>query len=161
MTYAAGCAPYKDANGCIVWPACPAVAYVPAHIEQQLVLGWNAGANSITELAGDLHTVFTMPAVAGVVIGLRSGRAKQTTPDLIEHGLYFATFAGVHMVHVVERGLGATSNLARAESDTFEIRRLAGRVTYWRNGALLYASNARSTGAKVVNACLYASGDSV
>lgn len=155
------CAPYKDASGCTVWPACPPVAYVPARIEQQLVLGWNAGANSIDELDGDLHTVFMMPAVAGVVIGLRSGRAKQTIPDLIEHGLYFATFAGVRMVHVVERGLGATSNLPCDESDTFEIRRVAGRVTYWRNGALLYASNARSTGAKVVNACLYASGDSV
>lgn len=161
MTYAAGCAPYKDADGCIVWPACPAVAYEPARIEQQAVLGWNAGANSITELAGDLHTVFTMPAVAGLVIGLRSGRARQTTPDLIEHGLYFNALAGTHLVHVVERGLGATSSIVRALADTFEIRRVAGRVTYWRNGALLYASTAVSTGAKVVNACLYASGDSV
>lgn len=159
MTYA--CPPYLDANGCVVWPYCPAVAYQPARIEQQAVLGWNAGANSITELAGDLHTVFTMPAVAGVVIGLRSGRGKQTTPDLIEHGLYFNALAGAHLVHVVERGLGETSSVVRDLGDTFEIRRVAGRVTYWRNGVLLYASTARSTGAKVVNACMYASGDTV
>ncbi|CAM5593312.1 hypothetical protein [Rhodanobacter lindaniclasticus] len=159
MSYA--CDPYRDANGCIVWPACPAVAYEPARIEQQAVLGWNAGANSITELGGDLHTVFTMPAVSGVVIGLRSGRTRQTTPDLIEHGLYFNALGGMNLVHVVERGLGATSIVVRNPADTFEIRRVGGRVTYWRNGALLHASTARSTGAKVVNACLYASGDAV
>lgn len=155
------CARYIDGDGCIVWPACPAIAHVPAQIVQQAVLGWNAGANSITELTGDLHTVFTMPIVAGVVIGLRSGRARNTMPELIEHGFYFNSVAGTGLVHVVERGLAATGTIIRGASDTFEIRRVGGRVTYRRNGALLYTSAALSTGAKVVNACLYASGDNV
>jgi hypothetical protein len=102
-----------------------------------------------------------MPAVAGIVIGLRSGRARNTMPELIEHGLYFNSAAGVHLVHVMERGLGATGTIGRDLADTFEIRRVGGRVTYWRNGALLYTSTARSTGVKVVNACMYASGDAV
>lgn len=157
----AACQPYQDADGCTVWPECPAQAYVPGQIVEQAVLGWNAGANSITELDGNLHTVFTMPAVAGIVIGLRSGRARQTMPELIEHGLYFNSAAGVHLVHVVERGLGATGTIARALDDEFEIRRVDGTVTYWRNGKLLYRSMVRSTGVKVVNACLYASGDTV
>lgn len=157
----AACQPYQDADGCTVWPECPGQSYVPAQIVEQPVLGWNAGANSITELDGNLHTVFTMPAVAGAVIGLRSGRARQTMPELIEHGLYFNSAAGVHLVHVVERGLGATGTITRALGDSFEIRRVDGQVTYWRNGKLLYRSTSRSTGVKVVTACLYASGDNV
>lgn len=156
------CAPYIDAHGCTVWPACPPITYVPARIVQQPVIGWNAGANSITELDDDLHAVFTMPAgVAGVVIGLRAGRTFQTQPDLIEHGLYFNTVGVTNLVHVMERGKAKTSPIERAADDSFEIRRSQGKVTYHRNGAAFYVSAAPSTGVKVVNSCLYASGDEV
>lgn len=156
------CAPYTDADGCTVYPTCPAIASVPASIGRVPILGWNAGANSIDELNGNVHTVFTLPiADAGVVIGLRSDRARQTLPDLIEHGLYFASLGGVSLVHVVERAVARTAPVPRGAEDTFEIRRVGTRVTYWHNKRLMHMSAARSTGAKIINTCLYASGDTV
>jgi hypothetical protein len=153
---------YYDAAGCLVTPERPGIDPVPAVTERRVVIGWNAGANSMTELDGDLHTVFTLPAgTAGVVLGLRSERQRQTVPELVEHGLYFQS-AGINdMVQVIEQGVVKTDPVSRGLADTFEIRRVLGRVTYWQNDRLLHESSARSTGAKVVNACLYASGDSV
>lgn len=154
--------PYYDASGCLVTPEVTAVAAVPARIETRPIIGWNAGANSKTELDGDMHTVFTMPAGgAGVVIGFRSGRARNTAPDLVEHGLYFQSVAGYDMVQVCELGVAKTLLVPRTASDTFEIRRVAGMVTYWINATLLYTSHRPSYGVKLVNACLYASGDAV
>lgn len=154
--------PYYDENGCLVTPEQPAVTYVPARIERRPIIGWNAGANSITQLNGDMHTVFSMPlGTAGVVVGFRGGRTRQTVPDLIEHGLYFQSAGGYDMVQIVERGAPKTELVERGADDTFEIRRTYGRVTYWQDATLLYTSVAKSTGVKVVNACLYASGDEV
>lgn len=152
---------YRDGD-CLVTPERPAREFVPAGTEHKLIIGWDAGANSIVELGGNIHAVFTMPiGNAGVVIGFRSARARQTLPDLVEHGLFFQGLAGVDMVQVIERGRPMTALVVRAVSDTFEIRRVAGTATYWRNSVLLYTSAAPSSGVKVVNACLYASGDNL
>ena len=45
-------------DGCVHCPAIPAVQAVPAHYDAQPVVGWNAGANSIAELAGNLRAEF-------------------------------------------------------------------------------------------------------
>jgi len=46
-------------------------------------------------------------------------------------------------------------------SDAFELRRVNGLVTYLKNDAAVYTSTVPSLGSKVVNSCLYASGDNV
>ena len=155
-------APYFDTSGCLVTPARPAIAYQPARIEQRAVTGWNAGANSIDQLDGDLHVVFAMPmGVAGVVLGLKGSRRKQTVPELIEHGFYFQSLGGTNLVQIIERGVAKSTNAARAANDTFEIRRVGGAVTYLKNNVRIYSSSQPSRGPLVVNTCLYASGDAV
>lgn len=150
---------YIDANGCIISPEVPAVAPVPAYVRTTPVLGWNAGANSIDQLDGDVFTKFTVPAgVTGLYMGLKGARAKPTLPSLITHALYFER--GVQdQFRVVEGGVTKTALVARGADDWFEIRRVAGAVTYWRNRALVYTSATPSSGPVLVNACLYASGD--
>lgn len=159
MSDTTGC--YYDAAGCLVCPEQSAQAYVPARIEHQPVLGWNAGANSVDVHDGDLHVVFDQPLdVVGVVIGLKTSRARVTVPSLIEHGWYFQKSAGVNLCQPIEQGkvLGGPIT-GRLANDTFEIRRVNGQVTYLRNGAFVALSPTRSSGPKLVNACLYASGD--
>lgn len=153
-----GCAPYKSGD-CYIYPDCPAVAAVAPHNEVRNELGWNAGANSIDALSTDFHTVFTMPRVTGTIIGLRSERAHQATPDFIEHGLYFRALLDTDLVSIMERGAELTLPITRGIDDTFEIRRVGTRVTYWRNRELMCASTEVSNGTKVVNMCLFASGD--
>lgn len=153
---------YYDAQGCLVCPEVPAVVGSPAYYSNQAVVGWNAGANSITELDGDMHTVFTQPSgVTGVVIGFRSGRTRNTVPNLVEHGFYFQSVGEFDAYQVIEAGVVRVALAQRAADDEFEIRRVANEVSYYVNGTLVYASSVPSYGKKVVNACLYTSGDVV
>lgn len=153
---------YIDSSGCTVTPACPGAARVPAYVMRGPVLGWNAGANSIKQLDGGLRAAFTMPTdVAGVVIGLRSGRSAQTRPELIEHGFYMQSIGGVGSFTIMESGKRIGANRPYTAATVFTVRRADGRVTYLVDGLPIHTSAARSTGVKLLNTCLYASGDSV
>lgn len=153
---------YTDSSGCVVCPERPAQAYEPDRVEQRAVVGWNAGANSVDMLDGDIRVAFTMPDVTGVAIGFKGSRQRQTSPGLIEHGLYFSRGpSGALLAAVMERGVIMGGAFGRGIDDMFEVRRVAGVVTYSRNGAVFYLSQARSMGLKVVNACLYSTGDAV
>lgn len=158
------CTPYTDAEGCAVTPFCPTVPGTPNYVAYQPVIGWNGGANSISDIAGSLRLRFTMPlGLIGVVFGLRSGRTHQTIPDFVEHAFYFSKTVGVDLVVVMERGVAKTPPFVHTSvADTFEIRRIAGNVTYWYNNVRIYISTAFSgADEKVANACLYASGDNL
>lgn len=152
---------YYDGSGCLVCPELPAVVGQAASYVEQPILGWNAGANSIDMLDGNVHAVFDVPAVTGVVIGLKGSRQQVTIPDLVAHGLYFSSAGTFHAVQVIEGGETKTGAAERALDDVFEIRRLNGVVTYWRNGALLYTSSKVSTGPVLINACMYSTGDAL
>lgn len=154
--------PYFDSDGCFVTPACSGIDPVAAYIETKAILGWNAGANSIMQLDGDVHAVFGMPqGTVGVIVGFKGARSRQTIPDLVTHGMYFQSLAGVDMVQVIERGQPKTTLQPRSALDTFEIRRAFGKVTYWQSGTMIYESVQPSVGPVLVNACIYASGDDV
>lgn len=151
-----------DAAGCLVCPEIPAQPAQPAQVITDPLLGWNAGANSITVLDGDLRVADTLDALpTGIVIGLKASRAGPTAPELITHGLYLYAAAGKCFVEVRESGLRVGTPQALAIGDTFEIRREAGRVSYWLAGVHWMHSARRSTGPVLVNACLYSAGDSL
>lgn len=141
---------------------CPEITASEPRIGSEPIIGWNAGANSASMLDGSVHTVFTMSGqAAGVVVGFKGTRRFQTAPSTIEHGLQFMTVDGRPTYRVVERGAQKTQPAQYADGDVFEIRRVFGDVTYYRNSNLLRTSTTRSFGPLVVNACLYASGDRV
>lgn len=152
---------YYDAAGCLVCPEQPEVAASPGYFTERPIVGWNAGANSVAQLDGDFHLVTDIPAVVGVVMGLKTSRARQTQTSLIEHGYAFGGGATAPLYKVVERGADKTMFTARSLSALFEIRRVAGVVYYYVDSALVYTSTERSYGPKIVNVCLYSSGDEV
>ena len=152
---------------CVDCPAVPAVPGIPARTVYSADQGWTAGANSIDELDGDLHTVFGVAANGAIVIGFKDSRTDHTTPEAVRFGLFLRSQAGSQYVSVIERGVQCTMPIRRNADDMFEIRRYNGRVTYWRRPAadvpeLLYTSTTRSREpVLLVNACLYLSGDAV
>jgi hypothetical protein len=153
---------YLDANGCTVCPEIPAVPAVPTTVTRRSIVGWNAGANTVKELDGDLQAVIPLPPrMSAVVIGLKHGRRAQTTPDLVEHGFFFQSLNGADRYQVIERGVTRTSSLARAADDVFVIRRVNGQVRYLVNGTEVYHSAVKSSGPVLLNCCLYTSGDQV
>jgi hypothetical protein len=152
---------FYDADGCLVCPEQEAQTYIPSRVEQRAVLGWNAGANSIATVDSDLHAVMDQPlGVVGVIMGLKGVRTQQTIPSQIEHGWYFQRVGGVDVVQPIERGQVLAPLITdRTDSTLFEIRRTSGVVSYLRDGVLVATSAVRSAGAKVLNCCMYASGD--
>jgi len=157
----------NPSTGCVDCPAIPHVPGIPAHIERTAIVGWNAGANSIVALGGSFHTLFsTEPNPAGIGIGFKGTRVLQTQPELIEHGfLIQSTVFGTAYFCVIENGTRRTPEQQVPSGALFEVRRVGARVSYFVTGsaglAFSYQSAARSSSAKVVNACLYLSGDTV
>lgn len=147
---------------CIDCPDIAAVPGVPEHIERSPVAAWDAGANSIDVLDGDVRVVFDTGAqTGGIVLGLKASRERPWAPELIEHGLFLRSQAGHAFVSVVELGVQKGSTVPREADDEFEIRRIAGRVTYLRNGSVLYRSDTPSNGPVMVTTAAYLSGDTV
>lgn len=135
---------------------------MPAYVMQSPVIGWNAGANSVAVRSGDMHVFnFTVRLSGAVVVGFKERRTNQLTPELIEHGLLFQLVGGLRYVRVVEFGVTKTEFVLFDESEVFEIRRRNSVVSYFKNHRLFYSSDRLSNGTRLVNACLYVSGDTV
>lgn len=151
-----------DAAGCLVCPEIPAATGHPARMEVDPLLGWNAGANSSDTLDGDLGMSASIDELPiGVMLGLKAGRAGETAPELIEHGLYIYAVGGQAFIEVRERGARQGEAAAYTLGTTFEVRRQAGAVSYWLDGVHLRDSSRPSHGPVLVNACLYSAGDTI
>lgn len=152
-------------GSCVVVPASPAVPSTPGYIVYTPQFAWDAGARSVEQLDGDVELSFTMETVVGVVVGLCvAGAATVGAREEISHGLYMFTDGGrVRQFQVYERGerLGVVASYA--DTDTFYIRRIGGRVIYILEDAgtvlFRYASNTPLEGPVEVLSALYASGD--
>lgn len=153
---------YIDASGCVV---CPEVEAEPAASPIAIVdplLGWNAGANSIAVLDGDVRVTDALEAIpVGIVVGFKGHRNGVTAPELIDHGLYFYGLDGRCYIEVMESGRRVGAPAEYTLGSLFEIRREAGKVSYWINQAKWLDSQKRSTGPVLVNACLFSGGDTL
>lgn len=153
---------YFDANGCYVCPELPAVPGVAPSVVVDPQLGWNAGANSVAMLAGDVHVVWQFDvAPVGVVVGLKASRTLPAEPALMPHGLYVHSAGANSFVTVQEQGQALGEAVPYTLGTPLEIRRVGGVVTYWANGVLLRQSPARTLAPVCVNTCLYSAGDTV
>lgn len=146
---------------CVEIPAIPEIPEVPARIEYAPTLQWDAGANSVDELDGDLHVVFDQAYAVGCVIGLTASRDDVGTYERMSHAFYFhATAAGQYRVAVMEAGKTVASPQPHHVSSYYEIRRVGGTVSYLVNDAVVYQSRVASVGPVLVGSALYATGDS-
>lgn len=153
---------YFDDDGCYVCPAEPAQPAIPYSRTVDPLLGWNAGADSVTTLAGDVHVTWSVDDLpAGIALGLKSTRLLPAELALLDHGLFVFPVAGEAFVQVIENGRQIGTPQAYVLTTTLEVRRVGSVMTYWNNGVLLASTKAHTAGALIVNACLYSAGDSV
>lgn len=153
---------YFDSHGCYVCPQLPASPGAPATSTSDPRIGWNAGANSVTQLSGDVYVSDAFDAApTGIVLGFKADRVVNTDPTRILHGLYFYTVANAVFVEVRELGQRIGQPMRYTLGTPWTIRRQAGGVTYWLGGVLLAATLAQTLAPLLVNACLYSVGDTV
>jgi hypothetical protein len=149
-----------DVSGCLVCPEIPATPGSPARTTVDENLGWNAGANSVAELAGDVSVSDALDAVPnGLVVGLRSVRAAIYDPSLVDHAFMFTGVGSHCFATIVERGSQVGQPQAYALGTKFEIRRVGSKVYYLLGGQLLAMRNALTLAPVIVTACIYAAGD--
>ena len=137
-------------------PAVPGEAPEPSTTQLNYRLGWNAGARSQQFLRGDGSANFTVESAVGVVAGFNSENLGAGYAE-IEHGIMVSS----GLVRVVESGATVYTIGTFSAGDQFTIRRLAGEVTYWRNGALVYTSEQPSTGTVFLDVSMYSGGDRI
>lgn len=149
-------------NVCTDCPELPAIAAAADRVTTDPGVGWDTGANSIAQFAGDVHVTDTFdPVPAGAVIGFKAVRTNQTDPAAILHGLYFYSLGGTGKVTIRERGIAVGEPIDYPAGTSWEIRRVGAQVTYWIDGVRIAARPALTLGPLLVNACLYAAPDSV
>lgn len=140
-------------------PAVPGTPPVPARNEAKQVRAWDAGANSVDELADSVRLAFTQARVVGAVIGLTADRRDVASIDRYMHAFYFfQTGSGQprYQVREGERLVGQPRTYAAG--DHFEIQRAAGRARYLHEGLRVHESAAVS-GSVSVGSALFATGD--
>ena len=152
----------KDVKTTVSYPAVPeqkaqdAVTYRPRTVVQEFGLGWNAGARSIAELAGNGAATFQVPAAVGAVVGFNDVD-KDAGYLSIKHGIYFRR----QIFQVIELGVPKGTEATFTGTDTFKIERTGGRVRYFKNDALIYTSLEPSTGTVFLDASMYSGGDTI
>lgn len=148
-------------------PVCtyvPPRAYQPAvqrKVEQVPVIGWDAGANSIISQAGDCELRWTMGMVVGVYVGFNIDVDDVADILRYSHSFVFLQRSGRPIFRIVEEGEARSFESEYSLSDEFAIRRVGGRVSYWKNGQKLQDSALESSGEVSAGSSLYVSGDMI
>ena len=147
---------------CITTPEQPYVPGTPSRAVVTPVYGWDAGANSLQQYPGDARIRFTMEPAIGVVLGLTNTRDNPESMPRISHGFLFnKSHAGTPQWQVIEAGVVKTGPGTYTGATEFRVDRAGTQVSYFVNGALVYASRTPFTGMAICATALYASGDTV
>ena len=137
-------------------PPTPPVPPTASQVIKEFHLGWNSRARSIRAFPGALRARFSVPSgVAGVVAGLNTSYSQTGYGDI-----RFAFYLNQGLARIVESGkVVATVGLYTGET-VFEVRRLRGKVTYFKDGVQVRETDNDSAPAHL-DAALYSGGDSV
>lgn len=147
---------------CTTYPAVPGVPRVPATYSTEKTYSWDAGANSVLELDGDVRLEFVQPHAVGVVLGLTGTRDAVGSYARMTHAFYFHYDPMARPVYqVMEGGEPASHASVHDAATVFAIERVGGVVSYYVDDALVYRSLAPSSGTVLAGCALYSSGDQV
>lgn len=153
---------YVDADGCVVCPALAGSPGRPASTITSPGYGWNAGANSVALLDGDVFVTDTLDAApVDLFVGLKASRANVGAPATLAYGLRFFSLGGAVRVELWEAGRKVRDAVVFTLGNTWEIRRVNGVVTYYLAGSAVRESPTPSREPVLVSACLYAAGDAI
>lgn len=159
-----------DCPTCIEEPGVPPVTAAPGRVVYAPDFGWDAGANSITELSGDVILSFTAEQVVGSLVGLRTARPFVNNFPSYYHAILLLSVGTNNVYSVMEQGTTITVPTVRTLSNTddegnpadaFDIIRTGVRVVYQINGVPFYFSTALTSAPLIVSACLYCPGDTI
>ncbi|HZX81044.1 MAG TPA: hypothetical protein VFE72_08855 [Lysobacter sp.] len=146
------------------FPGRPVIPSVAAVYREDVRLGWNTGAVSVTKRDGDVRTEFMPEVEAAGAIGFRpTGAGDVTDYRLLTHAFYFDLApTGERRARPMESGRLVGTALTYAPGVAkFELRRGGGVVNYLVDGQLVHISAAPSGGELEVGVCLYRAGDGV
>ena len=139
-------------------PGSPAVAATPPTYRTDYLDGWNAGADSVQRLDGDVETKFQVDIKAAGAVGFaRDGTAVAGHFERLSHALYFTNGT----CQAVESGRLVGAVVPYLPGSEFRITRGAGVVRYYADNALLHESMVPSGGPLQVSAALYRGTDQV
>lgn len=140
------------------WPAIPPT---PGYTDYKGDGGWNAGANSIATVDGDLYTKFQVPFALGAKVGLFPDGPREVTAEMPFAFHVFANLNGRGW-SIVDNGRNILlPNSIAVDDTTYEIRRVDEQVSFYVDDALVYVSKNPSTGPLRVGSTLYQTGDIV
>lgn len=141
----------------VCFPTQPAIAAVAPTTTYTSVVGWNGGARSIEQLDGDGYFEFQIVDVpSAVVVGLSTGDTS-TLPSEPTHAVY----AHSTTLDIMESGVVVhTAPVAHDYDNVYRIQRVGLTVTYSGPG-WSYESAAPASGARVLDAAIYTSGEYV
>lgn len=148
----------------IAVPAVPFVPGTPAVVNVDDRAGWNAGAQSIGVLNGDVHCVFQPAVAVAGAIGFLRDAANPVPVASVSHGFYFDNdpATGDKRFSIIENGVRKSAPDSYTTATDFELRRVgAGVVTYKYNGATIYTSIIPLFGATAIGTTLFRAGDGV
>lgn len=147
---------------CVFYPEQQAVEERSAYVTYEDSAGWNAGANSVDQLGGDVELVFTQLPATGVVIGFTQDRDNPGDRGRITHGFYFhRNLAGSPVAQVIESGVTKSDELPHTSGIEWRIQRASGVVRYLADGEVVCQSLVPSDGVLSVGCALYANTDAV
>lgn len=145
------------------FPGRGALAAVPAEDIVDRHEGWNAGANSVDRLDGNVRTAFQVDIAAAGAVGFAYERADVGRFDTLTHAFYFDTdpVEGFRRVACMELGRLMSVPMPYVRADEFELKRVDGCVAFSINGERVYDSPNLSIGTVLVGAALYRAQDRV
>lgn len=150
------------AGTCTTYPAVAGVPGVPAKVTPLPGNNWDAGANSVTELDGDVRLAFVQPHAVGAVVGLTNTRDAVGSYTRMSHAFYFHyTLGGRAVYQAMEHGEAVTHEAPHDAASEFAIERANNAVSYYVDGQLLHRSTLPSEGTVLAGCALYSSGDRV
>lgn len=141
----------------VCFDAVPEQQAVPPAVTYSAVFGWDGGGRSIAQLDDDGYFEFQVnDGVSAAVVGLSTSDAS-TLPNDATHALY------IHgaVVEVLENGTSVhTASVTHDYDNVYRITRSGLTVTYSTTG-WSYTSLQQASGARLLDAAIYASGDFV
>lgn len=154
----------RTVNGIVSWTGFPGRIFtpaVPAVMAPDYNDGWNAGADSIASISGNLRVLFSVDMSGGGAVGLMRGRDFVFDFTAIANAFYFANTGSGLRVFVMERGVVRTEGRPASANNEFEIRRERGVVTYSIDGQVVYTSPELSYGELRVGTSIFHGGDGI
>jgi hypothetical protein len=140
-----------------------AVPHIPAHVDRGPDIGWDAGANSVLQLDGNVRATWSvLETTVGIACGLAAvPRPHVDDPTSIQFGWYTFALNGALLAQPIERGVLQSTPQPITDTSALKIERAWGVVSYLIGSTTEYTSARFGDGLALLGCSLYSSGDQI